>query len=212
MITNAETLTRAERRKLETRQEILEAAFDCFAEHGYHGTGIADIAERLGMGHGTFYRYFENKRDIVEHVVADVMAHVLTTLQEENAPDAVSSLEEYRAQTDRIAEALIDILLRDPRVPRLLLLEAPGVDAAMAERVLDFIDGAAMLTAEYLRHGVEFGYLRDDLDVDVTARAINGLILSGALTGVRNDDRDAARAYAHAAVRVMYDGISASQT
>lgn len=209
MTTNADGLTRAERRKLELRQDIIEASFDCFAEHGYHATGIADIAERLGIGHGTFYRYFDNKRDIVEHVVGDVITRILTTLQEENAPEAVSSLEQYRAQSERIAEALIDILLGDPRIPRLLLLDAPGIDTAMAERVVAFIDGATALTAEYLRHGVELGYLRQDLDVEATARAINGMILSGALTGVGDPDKDRLRRYARAALTVMYDGISA---
>ena len=35
-------------------------------------TAIADIAKRLGIGHGTFYRHFANKRDILEHVIDDV--------------------------------------------------------------------------------------------------------------------------------------------
>src|SRR5581483_1391867 len=52
------TMSLAERRKAELRREIIDAAFTCFAENGYHATGIADIAARLGIGHGTFYRYF----------------------------------------------------------------------------------------------------------------------------------------------------------
>ena len=65
--------TRAERKKQELRREIVEAAFECFTERGYHATGIADIAARLGIGHGTFYRYYENKRDIVDHVITDLI-------------------------------------------------------------------------------------------------------------------------------------------
>ncbi len=51
------------------RREIIEAAYEVFSRKGYSATGIADIAERLGMGHGTFYRYFKNKRDILDQVV-----------------------------------------------------------------------------------------------------------------------------------------------
>ena len=65
------TLTRAERNRLQLRSDILQAAFIEFSERGYHQTAIADIAQRLGIGHGTFYRYFENKRDILEHVIND---------------------------------------------------------------------------------------------------------------------------------------------
>jgi len=202
-------LTRVERRKLETRREIIEAAFDCFSERGYHATGIADIAARLGIGHGTFYRYFENKRDIVEHVISDLIERVLQALTAENAPDAVSTLEDYRTQSARIGESLGRIILEDPRIPRMLLLEAPGIDPAMGERILDFFELAATLTAAYLQHGVELGYLRADLDVDGTARAINGMILGSALAAARKPDPDDQRRLSEAIRRVMYDGIAA---
>ena len=202
-------LTRVERRKLETRREIIEAAFDCFSERGYHATGIADIAARLGIGHGTFYRYFENKRDIVEHVINDLIERVLQALTAENAPDAVSTLEDYRTQSARIGESLGRIILEDPRIPRMLLLEAPGIDPAMGERILDFFELAATLTAAYVQHGVDLGYLRADLDVDGTARAINGMILGSALAAARNPAPDDQRRLSEAILRVMYDGISA---
>src|SRR5690349_12464376 len=116
---DTEGLTRAERKKQELRREIIDAAFDCFAQQGYHATGIADIAARLGIGHGTFYRYFDNKRDIVEHVITGLIDRILGALTAENAPDAVHTLEEYREQTARIGDALGRILTEDPRVPRM---------------------------------------------------------------------------------------------
>jgi len=45
----------------EKRQEILQAALELIAEHGFHGAPIASIADRAGVGAGTIYRYFENK-------------------------------------------------------------------------------------------------------------------------------------------------------
>lgn len=207
MTSSAEPVSRAERKKQELRREIIDAAFDCFAERGYHATGIADVATRLGIGHGTFYRYFQNKRDIVDHVVDDLVARITGALTAENAPDAVSTLAEYREQSERIGEALARIFGEDPRVPRLLLFEAPGIDRAMAERILDLFDLAAALTAAYLSHGVELGYLRADLDVDNTARAINGMILGSAITTLRAPEDQ--RALSEAVRRLMYDGIAA---
>lgn len=200
---------RVEQRKAELRREIVAASFDCFAEQGYHATGIADIARRLGVGHGTFYRYFANKRDIVEHVIDDLIARILTALGDENAPDAVSTLEDYRLQSARIGEAVATLIGADPRVPRLLLLEAPGVDAELRERVLDFIESMTDVTAAYFTHGVELGYLRADLDVQASARAVNGMILGAVIHGIRHHDEQSQAELANAIQRVMYDGIAA---
>lgn len=202
-------LSRAELRKVELRREIVEAAFGCFAERGYHATGIADIAAQLGIGHGTFYRYFANKRDIVEHVIDDLIARIVAALGDENAPDAVSTLEDYRLQSARIGESVAELIGADPRVLRLLLLEAPGVDAELRERVLDFIESMAEITAAYLAHGVDLGYLRDDLDVASSARAINAMILGAVIHGVRHHDAESQAELALAIQRVMYDGIAA---
>jgi AcrR family transcriptional regulator len=208
MSATAERPSRAEQRKLELRQEIIDAAFDCFAERGYHATGIADIAARLGIGHGTFYRYFDNKRDIVDQVITQLIARIAGALQDENAPEAVDSLDAYVDQAARIGESLGRILVGDPRVARMLLLEAPGIDPAMGERVLDFFEGAATWTAAYLDHGVKGGYLRADLDVAGTATAINGMIFASALAGIRNPDAAYQRGLSEAIRRLMYDGIT----
>ncbi|HKY57127.1 MAG TPA: helix-turn-helix domain-containing protein [Aeromicrobium sp.] len=202
------TLSRAERKKAELRREIIDAAFDCFSEQGYHATGIADIAARLGIGHGTFYRYFENKRDIVEHVIDDLIERILGALTDENAPDAVDTLEGYRVQSARISERLDQILAEDPRIPRMLFLDAPGIDKAMADRVLAFYGMANSLTAAYLAHGVELGYLHRDLDVDNTARTIVSMIVGSVIAALQDPDLDRP-ALSEATLRVMYDGIAA---
>lgn len=202
-------LTRVEQKKLELRRDIIDAAFEVFAEKGYHDSGIADIAARLGIGHGTFYRYFENKRDIVEHVVDDLIGRIVGALAEENAPDAVATLEDYRAQTARIGIAFGRIVLDDPRVPQMVILQAPGIDPAMGRRVQDFFALAEDITAQYLERGVRLGYLRADLDVHGTAVAINGMILGSLLAAIRNPDAGAQERLSEAIRRVMYDGISA---
>ncbi|WP_107658032.1 TetR/AcrR family transcriptional regulator [Nocardia suismassiliense] len=200
-------LTRAERRKAELRQEIIDTAFVCFAEKGYHGTGIADIAGHLGIGHGTFYRYFSNKRDIIDHVIDDLSAKIIDTLGTENAPDAATTLDEYRAQTDRIGQALTHILMDDRRVAQLLLVHAPGIDDELTARLYGLLDMADALTAGYLEHGVEHGYLRADLDTVNTARAVTGMLLAGIMHGLRDTDKSSIQGLNEAIRRLLIDGV-----
>lgn len=50
-----------ERRKVETRQLIIEAALDLFEQQGYEQTTVDDIAAATGISARTFFRYFESK-------------------------------------------------------------------------------------------------------------------------------------------------------
>jgi AcrR family transcriptional regulator len=53
----------------QTRQLILDAARALFAEHGYRGTSIADIADAAGLAPGTIYVHFDNKDDLFARVI-----------------------------------------------------------------------------------------------------------------------------------------------
>lgn len=63
---SATTTAREERG--DKRERILEAALECFAERGFHGTPVPDIAARAKVGAGTIYRYFESKEALVNAV------------------------------------------------------------------------------------------------------------------------------------------------
>ncbi|WP_460695876.1 TetR/AcrR family transcriptional regulator [Nocardia thraciensis] len=199
--------THLERRKAELRQEIIDTAFACFAEKGYHATGIADIATQLGIGHGTFYRYFANKRDIIDHVIDDLAARIIDSLGTDNAPDAATSLAEYRAQLERIGAALNRIFLEDRRVSQLLLFQATGIDSELTLRLYGLLDTADALTAGYLEHGVERGYLRADLDTTSTAKAVTGMLLAAIIHGLRDPDETGVEDLAQAIRRLLIDGV-----
>ena len=206
MTSSPSTLSRAERKKLEMRQEILDAAFACFSEQGYHATGVADIAGRIGIGHGTFYRYFKSKRDIIEHVIDDVTEQIFQAIGAENAAGLADDIEQYRQQSVRIGAALADLFRDNPQLP-LLLLEAGSVDNELRERVFGMLATSDQLTEAYLRHGVEKGYLRADLDTEYTARAVTGMILATGLHASRGGEVQDSERFSAAVIALMYGGI-----
>lgn len=57
---------RRDKRKIESRQRLLAAARQLFVERGYHDTRPQDITRLAGVGHGTFYLYFADKRACFE--------------------------------------------------------------------------------------------------------------------------------------------------
>ncbi|MCP4613383.1 MAG: TetR/AcrR family transcriptional regulator [Planctomycetes bacterium] len=50
------------------RQQILNAAWECFAEKGYQETTIRVIAERMNLSTGIIYSYFKGKDDLLEAI------------------------------------------------------------------------------------------------------------------------------------------------
>ena len=56
-------LTRAERKEL-TRELLLDAAIEVFAQRGYHGASLEDVAAAAGFTKGAVYSNFETKADL----------------------------------------------------------------------------------------------------------------------------------------------------
>jgi AcrR family transcriptional regulator len=76
----ADADSRPARRKPESLAKLKKAARKLFVERGYHATRPQDIAREAGLGHGTFYLHFPDKRAsflaFVEDARTELDAHV----------------------------------------------------------------------------------------------------------------------------------------
>jgi AcrR family transcriptional regulator len=77
------TLSRRERKKLETRQALMAAAQTLFREKGYMATTIEEITDRADVAKGTFFNYFASKETLLEEVslwsIEQLRAHLDVT-------------------------------------------------------------------------------------------------------------------------------------
>ena len=53
----------------DTKERILETALELFAETGYLGTSMSDIAGRLGITKGALYKHYAGKQEILDSIV-----------------------------------------------------------------------------------------------------------------------------------------------
>jgi TetR/AcrR family transcriptional regulator, transcriptional repressor of aconitase len=60
------------------RQQILDAATDCFARRGFHATSMQDIFRESGLSAGAVYRYFPSKNSLIKAIAENMMNEVLT--------------------------------------------------------------------------------------------------------------------------------------
>ncbi len=54
---------------LETRERLLQTAFQLFHEQGYHATGVATILREAGVNAGSMYHFFSSKDDLLLKVL-----------------------------------------------------------------------------------------------------------------------------------------------
>ncbi|WP_043749124.1 TetR/AcrR family transcriptional regulator [Imhoffiella purpurea] len=85
------------------RQQILDAAAECFAREGFHGTSIARLSKEAGMSSGHIYHFFANK----ETIIAALIERRLECAQE-MARHFESAEDVFQALLDRV-----DIGLRE---------------------------------------------------------------------------------------------------
>jgi AcrR family transcriptional regulator len=197
-------MTRSLERTDLRREEILDASERVFARKGYHATGIADIAEDLGIGHGTFYRYFKNKHDIAVHVFDRITAR-FATIGLADDPESTNTLEDYRAQVRRILSTWLALGNDEPHVLRFFHEHAATIDM---NRMTFMVEQYVLFTMRFLRNGVDKKFLRADLDVRATAEMLVALMFEGTKRALLAPDADARQRWCEAGMALMFDGIS----
>ena len=53
----------------DTKERILETALELFAQSGYLGTSMSDIAKQLGITKGALYKHYKSKQEILDCIV-----------------------------------------------------------------------------------------------------------------------------------------------
>ncbi len=144
------------------RKELTRQAARLFAEKGYHGTSVGDLAQAMGVQKGSLYAHIESKADLLWEVAHDGAEAFHAAL--DAVPDDLAATEKIRlalrAHLRVIAEQLdvATVFIREWRY-----LEGDRSDEFVAER-----RRYEERFRSFFREGRELGELRTDLD-DATA-------------------------------------------
>lgn len=161
--------------KLVKREAILAAAREVFAEKGFHAAGIADIASRLDVGHGTIYRYFKNKLDIFL-TLYDIVNDDFMRIARGTRPDLALSVEDYTGEMQRFFVDFSQIFLREISHLRIFFDEV-NADPEIRKRFEASQVEFQLSTERFLGIGLEKGFIRPELHIPSAARILNAMIL-----------------------------------
>lgn len=107
-----------------TRDVILDAAERRFAERGFAGVSVREIASDAGLkNQASLYHHFKNKKALYEAVLERGLAPII---------DLVAGSETAGATTDPVLDRIVDYLAKRPHLPR--LIQRAGLDDSKALR------------------------------------------------------------------------------
>lgn len=176
----------------EARQrQILSCAKRVFAERGFHNANISHICEAAGIGRGTLYQYFTNKRSVLTAILSETLERARTLMQRQStetifpAPETLSRPAIVTFLARQLRE-LFEVVFGDQHTLRIVLREAVGLDASV-EQILGEIDDTAIQILERdLVRAQRAGILRD-LDAHAVATMMVGGIEKLAFAVLRGD-------------------------
>jgi AcrR family transcriptional regulator len=140
------------------RSELTRAAARLFAEKGYHGTSIGDLAKALGVRKASLYSHIESKQDLLYETMRDGAVAFHAAL--DAIPDDLPAVEKIRLALRghlRVVSEQLD-------VATVFVREWRYLDGARREEILAERRRYEERVRALFREGRELGELRTDLD------------------------------------------------
>jgi AcrR family transcriptional regulator len=140
------------------RQELGRTAARLFAEKGYHGTSIGDLAQAMGVQKGSLYSHIASKQDLLWETLSEGAESFHAAL--DGLPEDVTAVEKLRLAL----HAHLRVVAEQLDVATVFVREWRYLDDEHRERFLGERRRYEERIRELFREGRELGELRSDLD------------------------------------------------
>jgi TetR/AcrR family fatty acid metabolism transcriptional regulator len=179
---------KSERKTIDRRAVILDAALRTFVKRGYPETKVAEIASEAGVAEGTLYNYFASKEDLLLALFDEKWGWIIDEIRKK-----ISRLNDPNRKLKAIFSLVVRMFKKDRQLAELFMVDIKQSSVFLnnytINRIVEFLD----LIEEVLEEGKKKGTYRRDLDTRVARMVIfgaaQGILLSWVLsesTAVRN--------------------------
>lgn len=171
---------RPPRRRPDSLERLKRAARELFVERGYHATRPQDITRAAGLGHGTFYLHFSDKKacflDFVEDARAEFDAYI------DKRAGGNLTLDEAIAN---LLHAIYDYSESHPGVVKAALVDEAVIDTEGVQAI-PLLQLWGQKWADFLRDAVSQGRAVSDYNPDIVGQAMLGAIHQASSEGWRS--------------------------
>jgi AcrR family transcriptional regulator len=151
-----------------TRDKLVAAAREVFAERGFAGTRMGDLADAAGVAHGTVYTYFDTKEDVLLAVLEAVRDDL-------HAAMTVPAVKDPIARVEAANRAYLDGYRSHAQLLQ-VAQEAAAGDPRFADVLLDLRRTHVKRVASAIRKLQADSLAAPDLDAHTAAAALCGMV------------------------------------
>jgi TetR/AcrR family transcriptional regulator len=155
------------------RDRIVESAMRLFAENGYQGAKVEDVATDLGIAKGSIFQHFGSKAGLFFEAYKKAAFAMPAWL---DAPQDV--LDEGFFPTLRYWLERTEHLVRDDWIPnRVILIGNYGTDLSLKRQINRFLVSEDPYgTLEFVEYGIGRKEVRDDVDLELVVSMVDWLV------------------------------------
>lgn len=135
------------------REAILLAARDTFAQKGYEGASIRDIAQAADLSLSALYYYFKSKQDVLDEVVSNAYRNYIKRTQELLS----AAGDDPALQLASAVRYLVQYRLNNPAASRVVIRDTESLDADRFEAVHKLQRESRQLMIDIVVRGNETG-------------------------------------------------------
>jgi len=132
------------------RDKLLGVAREQFAQSGFAGTSMNDIAESVGLRKSSLFHHFDNKNKLYREVVLGIVRDLGDKVQEAAAYEG-----SYRERLDHLNYSVVDFLSAQPWASLLVIREALDEHLFIEEEGLASVGDALARIARFLHAGMK---------------------------------------------------------
>ena len=191
------------RPRRDKRNLILDAAIRVFANMGYHGARVSDIAREAGIAYGLVYHYFKNKEEILSTIFEERWEGFLEAV--EGIAEAPSPTEDKLVS---IAALVLNAHRLRPEWVKVLVLEIQRSSRFAEPSQLRAVGRLFQKIAAILRDGQARGELRQGVDPEVASYLFVGgleLVITARVLDVLRITDDEEQAYYQKVAKTVVD-------
>ncbi len=190
--------------KEERRDQILTSARKVFAKVGYARATVEDIVKEAGVARGTFYLYFEDKREALEELIDRFSVQIAGAIIRIVTDDPKNPVAEQVLANIR---GILGVCLQERAMTKILFTDAVGVDPEFQRKLTTFYDGVVLLLTESLRDGQALGVVADGeprVLAYLTIGALKELLYQAVTLGLSGESTEALTAQIYDFLRFGY--------